>query len=194
MGPSFFPEKSAPLVDNFSGFSLGGARVSEYISSVIISTLLYQRCVEGGRYNWQKLKGIKTIWDQAIPLDAESARASRWAKKAIGAFRKEAQGGPMDIRILPMDCVNRCASGHMLYRLGLRRNPFILLAFSEGSFLLADLRSAQCSNQAALKSIIYGFDGVLIWDLYENAEQQSLALVYRRKSVLTGGGASAPQD
>ena len=155
---------------------------------MIISTLLYQRCVEGGSYNMQKLKGKKSIWDKTLPLDVEAENEVCWAQKAISSFRKEAQGGPMDIQILPMDCVNRCASGHLLYRLGLRRNPFILLAFSGSSFLLADLCCAQCSNQASLKGLIYGFDGVLIWDLYEDAEEQSLALAYRQKSILTGGG------
>lgn len=51
----------------------------------------------------QKLKGKKSIWDKTLPLDVEAKNEVRWARKAIGSFRKEAQGGPMDIQILPMD-------------------------------------------------------------------------------------------
>lgn len=155
---------------------------------MIISKLLYQRCVEGGRYNWQKIKEKRSIWNQAKPLKKEIGKEAYWAKNAIGTFQKEAQGAPMDISILPIDCVNRCPSGHLLHRLGLRRNPFILLAFHENAFLLADLRSATCTRQESWKGLIYGFDGVLIWDLYEDVTEKSLGLIYRKKSVLTGGG------
>ena len=42
----------------------------------------------------QKLKGKKSIWDKTLPLDVEAKNEVRWARKAIGSFRKEAQGGP----------------------------------------------------------------------------------------------------
>jgi hypothetical protein len=84
---------------------------------MIISKLLYQRCVEGGRYNCQKIKEKRSIWNQAKPLNKDVGKEAYWAKKAIGTFQKEAQGAPMDISILPIDCVNRCPSGHLLHRL-----------------------------------------------------------------------------
>jgi hypothetical protein len=62
------------------------------------------------------------------------------------------------------------------------------LAFHKNAFLLADLRSATCTRQESWKGLIYGFDGVLIWDLYEDVTEKSLGLIYRKKSVLTGGG------
>ena len=100
------------------------------------------------------------------------------------------EGGPgwplWTFHILPMDCVNRCAKRTpAITALGLRRNPFILLALpGKCSFLLADLRSATNALESSSpgRALIYGFDGVLIWDLYEDVPRsKSLGLVYREK-------------
>ena len=115
---------------------------------------------------------------------------ARWkhAMKTIRPFIAEAKGGEPSVKILPIHCVNRCASGQLLYRLGLKRNPFILLGFAGSNYLLGDLSQSICSKDKSFKPLIYGFDGMLIWDLFHVEEASSWALIYRNKSVLTGGG------
>lgn len=115
---------------------------------------------------------------------------ARWkhAMKTIRPFIAEAKGGEPSVKILPIHCVNRCASGQLLYRLGLKRNPFILLGFAGSTYLLGDLSQSICSKDKSFKPLIYGFDGMLIWDLFHVEEASSWALIYRNKSVLTGGG------
>ncbi len=108
--------------------------------------------------------------------------------KTIRPFIAEAKGGEPSVKILPIHCVNRCASGQLLYRLGLKRNPFILLGFADSAYILGDLSQSICSKDKSFKPLIYGFDGMLIWDLFQVEGTSGWALIYRRKSVLTGGG------
>ena len=154
---------------------------------MILSKLLYQRCLAGGKFNWDFLNQQKELMRQVAVLTSEDVRWS-WAVKAIKPFQKEAGSAAPQILILPIHCVNRCPSGDFLFRLGIKRNPFVLLGFSEGKYLLGDLSASKCSQKPQLQPVIYGFDGMLIWDLYQDLESSSLALIYRKKSIITGGG------
>jgi hypothetical protein len=158
---------------------------------MILSKLLYQRCLTGGKFNWDFLRQQKAIMRQGCVLTHEDPRW-RLAIKAIKPFLKEAGSAGPEIQVLPIHCVNRCPSGDLLFRLGLNRNPFVLLGFSEGKYLLGDLSASKCSQKPQLQPVIYGFDGMLIWDLYQDLETSALALIYRKKSVLTGGGGALP--
>ncbi len=152
-----------------------------------MSKLLYHRCVVGGKFNWDFLRQQKAISKQASLLSQEDAQW-HWAAKTIQPFIKEAGKNELEIQVLPIHCVNRCPSGDFLFRLGLRRNPFVLLGFSNGKYLLGDLSASKCTQKEQFKPIIYGFDGMLIWDLFQDVESSTLALIYRKKSILLGGG------
>ena len=154
---------------------------------MILSKLLYQRCVAGGKFNLDRLLQHPPAVKQLQGLSSDDARWKQ-AMKTIRPFIAEAKGGEPSVKILPIQCVNRCASGQLLYRLGLKRNPFILLGFADSTYLLGDLSQSICSKDKSFKPLIYGFDGMLIWDLYHVEEASSWALIYRNKSVLTGGG------
>ena len=154
---------------------------------MILSKLLYQRCVAGGKFNLDRLLQHPPAGKQLQGLSSDDARWKQ-AMKTIRPFIAEAKGGEPSVKILPIHCVNRCASGQLLYRLGLKRNPFILLGFAGSTYLLGDLSQSICSKDKSFKPLIYGFDGMLIWDLFHVEEASSWALIYRNKSVLTGGG------
>ena len=154
---------------------------------MILSKLLYQRCVAGGKFNLDRLLQHPPAVKQLQALSSDDARWKQ-AMKTIRPFIAEAKGGEPSVKILPIHCVNRCASGQLLYRLGLKRNPFILLGFAGSTYLLGDLSQSICSKDKSFKPLIYGFDGMLIWDLFHVEEASSWALIYRNKSVLTGGG------
>lgn len=154
---------------------------------MILSKLLYQRCVAGGKFNLDRLLQHPPAMKQIQDLSKDDARWKH-AMKTIRPFIAEAKGGEPSVKILPIHCVNRCASGQLLYRLGLKRNPFILLGFAGSTYLLGDLSQSICSKDKSFKPLIYGFDGMLIWDLFHVEEASSWALIYRNKSVLTGGG------
>ena len=154
---------------------------------MILSKLLYQRCVAGGKFNLDRLLQHPPAMKQIQDLSKDDARWKH-AMKTIRPFIAEAEGGEPSVKILPIHCVNRCASGQLLYRLGLKRNPFILLGFAGSTYLLGDLSQSICSKDKSFKPLIYGFDGMLIWDLFHVEEASSWALIYRNKSVLNGGG------
>lgn len=156
---------------------------------MFLSKLLYQRCVAGGKFNWEYLNQDSRLMQEVRPLMEND---SRWKKamRTIRPFLGEAKGQAPQMKVLPIHCVNRCPSGNIMYQLGLHRNPFVLLGFSNGKYLLGDLSESRCSPTPELKPVIYGFDGILIWDLFLNAESSTWALIYRNKSVITGGGGS----
>jgi hypothetical protein len=154
---------------------------------MLLSKLLYQRCVAGGKFNLDRLLQHTPAVKQLLELSSDDARWKH-AMKTIRPFIAEAKGDEPSVKVLPIQCVNRCASGQVLYRLGLKRNPFILLGFADGTYLLGDLSQSLCYKDQTFKPLIYGFDGMLIWDLFQVEEASSWALIYRKKSVLTGGG------
>lgn len=154
---------------------------------MLLSKLLYQRCVAGGKFNLDRLLQHAPVRKQLQDLTSDDV-AWKHAVKTIRPFIAEAKGDEPRVKVLPIHCVNRCASGQFLYRLGLKRNPFILLGFADGTYLLGDLSQSICSKDQTFKPLIYGFDGMLIWDLFQIEESSSWALIYRKKSVLTGGG------
>ncbi len=110
--------------------------------------------------------------------------------KTIRPFIAEAKGGEPSVKVLPIHCVNRCASGQLLFRLGLKRNPFILLGFADGTYLLGDLSQSLCYKDKTFKPLIYGFDGMLIWDLFQVEEASSWALIYRKSPCSPAGAGS----
>jgi len=154
---------------------------------MLLSKLLYQRCVAGGKFNLDRLLQHTPAVKQLLDLSAYDARWMQ-AMKTIRPFIAEAKGAEPTFKVLPIHCVNRCASGQLLYRLGLKRNPFILLGFADGTYLLGDLSQSLCYKDQTFKPLIYGFDGMLIWDLFQVEDGPNWALIYRKKSVLTGGG------
>jgi len=154
---------------------------------MFLSKLLYQRCVAGGKFNLDRLLQHRAAVKQLLELSSDDA-GWKHAMKTIRPFIAEAKGDQPSVKVLPIQCVNRCASGQLLYRLGLKRNPFILLGFADGTYLLGDLSQSICYKDQTFKPLIYGFDGMLIWDLFHVEEASSWALIYRNKSVLTGGG------
>jgi hypothetical protein len=154
---------------------------------MFLSKLLYQQCVAGGKFNLDRLLQHPPAVKQMLELSSDDARWKR-AMKTIRPFIAEAKGGEPSVKVLPIHCVNRCASGQLLFRLGLKRNPFVLLGFADGTYLLGDLSQSLCYKDKTFKPLIYGFDGMLIWDLFHVEDASSWALIYRNKSVLTGGG------
>lgn len=154
---------------------------------MFLSKLLYQRCVAGGKFNLDRLLQHTPAVRQLLELSSDDA-GWKQAMKTIRPFIAEAKGGEPIVKVLPIHCVNRCASGQLLYRLGLKRNPFIILGFADGTYVLGDLSQSVCFKDKTFKPLIYGFDGMLIWDLFQMEDAQSWALIYRKKSVLTGGG------
>ena len=154
---------------------------------MFLSKLLYKRCVAGGKFNLDRLLQHTPAVKQLLELSSNDARWKH-AMKTIRPFIAEAKGDQPSVKVLPIQCVNRCASGQLLFRLGLKRNPFILLGFADRTYLLGDLSQSICYKDQTFKPLIYGFDGILIWDLFHVEEASSWALIYRNKSVLTGGG------
>jgi hypothetical protein len=154
---------------------------------MLLSKLLYQRCVAGGKFNLDRLLQHPPAVKQFLNLSSEDA-GWKHAMKTIKPFIAEAKGAQPSVKVLPIHCVNRCASGQLLYRLGLKRNPYILLGFADGTYLLGDLSQSVCFKDKTFKPLIYGFDGMLIWDLFQVEDASSWALIYRNKSVLAGGG------
>lgn len=154
---------------------------------MFLSKLLYQRCVAGGKFNLDRLLQHTPAVKQLLELSSDDA-CWKHAMKTIRPFIAEAKGDQPSVKVLPIQCVNRCASGQLLYRLGLKANPFILLGFADGTYLLGDLSQSIYYKDQTFKPLIYGFDGMLIWDLFHVEEASSWALIYRNKSVLTGGG------
>lgn len=105
---------------------------------MLLSKRLYQRCVAGGKVNLDGLLQHTPAGKHLLELSSDDAHWKH-AMKMIRPFIAEAKGGEPSVKILPTQCLNQCASGELIYRRGLKRNPFILLGFSYGTYLLRDL-------------------------------------------------------